>query len=219
MYGLIKDFFKCIFCSSPGGVVFVSCWSFVQFLINILIKIFIVLPIYLLKIIFNFITTVIYRNYPQINKTKILKYKFILGIFFLLLSVFWFCCTMGVYNATSIVNTKFISNVIDIVNKNWEMFALISLGYTLFVFISLFEELGILGVLYSGINIIGFYNKKWLYVFVIMALIFAVYCCFYIISKFVNLEFRSTIMEDLEADTTLKGMERISYYMNKRKKW
>ena len=78
MYKLIKSFIMLLLCSNPVTAALAEMWSLIEFLLNILLKIFVVFPLYLFELLLNFLKTFLEGLFsslgnPQeiINKCKI----------------------------------------------------------------------------------------------------------------------------------------------------
>lgn len=222
MYRLLKDTIKTFLYASPIGALLVPLWSLIEVIINILIKIFIVFPLYLFSLILK-LTNSFFNGYfenVENSENKIKNYKYVLGIIVLLLSAFWLYSTYCMWKMLPFSNSNFIKSIsiFGFHATEWYAFLLITLGYTLFCIISLLFEFGFWAIVFSVFNIIGFFNKDCLILFSDTATVAFIFECFFIINMIHPLEFHSEIMKDIEADHTLSGVEKWNYYRNK-KNW
>jgi len=221
MYKLLKDTIKSFLYCTPLGPVILYFWGLIEFLINILLKIFIVFPLYLFRLLLNFIKlqlTKLFSNTKNQNES-IKKFKFILAILFIGYSIFWFYCAYAFANKLPFLNSEFMQSI-QIINNfpsSILVFLLIPLGYMIFTIISLTEELGFLGTILTVFNIIAFMDTNVVKIFTNTTAFLFIFCILYYISKIHPLEFHSEIMKDLSADETLDRIERLSYY--RKKKW
>ena len=220
MYKLIKSFIMLLLFSNPVTAALAGMWSLIEFLLNILLKIFVVFPLYLFELLLNFLKTFLEGLFSLLGNPQeiINKCKITIGIIVFGFSVFWLYCGYAVFKSLPFSNGNFIQSIqIFGTSFDWWAYIIIAFGYIIFCIISLSKELGLLAVVFTIFNIVSFNNKNCLEVFLITAIIFLIYGVLYFINKFYGLEIRNEIMRDIEADCTLKGVEKWSYY--RRKKW
>ena len=223
MYKLLKDFFKVILCGSGIGVFIIFLWTPIQFLINILIKLFVVLPMFLflkfMEATGSKLKKLLVNTNNQIQNE--LKCKYISGTIILPFIIFWLYCSYALFKELPFSSSAILSNIVIFGSFpiNWWIALFIALGLIGFALMSLEKELGFWNIIYAMFNAFALFDKSCMNSFVNTTIILFVFVCLYIYSLFGPLEFHSVIMEDLEADQTLTGQEKWSYYLNKRKKW
>ena len=139
-------------------------WSLIQFFINIFIKIFITFPLFLFGLVLAFTNKQLSNLFSNTNNpTKnITKCKLILGLIFSPFAMFWIYCAYAVAKSLPFANQLFIQNIkiFGISPTPWWCFMLIAIGYILLVFISITEELGLYGCLFTLFNVAAFNNQS-----------------------------------------------------------
>ena len=113
MYRLIKDFIKMFLCGT-GLIIFIGpLWSLIEFLINVLIKIVVVFPVYLCSQLLNFTKLKIANFISNTNVTndKIQSYRYVIAIIFFIIALFWLYCTYALFKGSAFASQQFMQSV------------------------------------------------------------------------------------------------------------